>query len=1250
MKSKISPQAVFKISLAVALLQTISLTFPGQVFGYEAETHAAITKEVAAFYNSNFKGNQLSETQIKLLIDGSRNEDEDPRYFNHYYDPVHNTGLTAVPGYWLSAKTWAQNSAAQLSWLYDKGRPVTALSAFTESPLSDESDFTWQRAVRDYISGNKERAFFGLGHIVHLVEDASVPDHTRNDPHIAFGGEGLFGQGSPYELWTAQFTPENINLRQYLYFKKPAIFNTLDEYFDGLANYSNKNFYSKDTIDVPEFVEPKPDYVGSEGEYFYGYRKDAELGDYRLIAYKNDPRDQAWATNSDKDKSLTDDRGERIMSDYWERLAPKAVQYAAGVVDLFFREVEKHKDDPAYNIKKETPLVYRIYGAFTGWLGKTLPLRGSGKVTVVPLAELSAETYVPPKNSGGVWDTASKAVSKARSYLRASGAGSPVNFSQVVAVPESKVVTNNSPVVVSTLSKVESVINAPAVVTESVSISTGSQSGSGSVVAAAASEPVKKCAYETAAEPTHQNFIISEVAWAGSEASASDEWIELRNISGQNLNFEGWQLVDKGDQIHITFGVGANFRAGEYIILERTDDATVPSIEADLIYTGALSNEDEGLRLFDGDCVLVDEVVANLEWPAGGTNPKRTMERMSDMTWRTYSGAGVGGIFGTPKAENTAVTSSSASVSVAAATVSPSASAPEATTTLEAAVVVLPVAPSSSVANHIVISEISAGTDASAEDEFVELYNPTDAAVDLVGWSLKKKTASGAETNLVSKAAFSGIIAPKSFFLIAHQKYSGAKTADLIYSANSQNLAYASNTAVIYNANDQTVDEVVWDGISKNGSIERRAVKNGACVAATGEGQFLGNSCDTGAVADLDARAARDPQNKNSLPEPRVQAAVADFNVNYNKATLSVALNWAAARDAAGSTTVSYILKDVSSGATTTILTSTTALAFNKQIDEVGREYKFAIQAADGEGLASEAVEATVAASSFFDILDFYQETRNGTARNYLDIAFSEYPFVPRIFRPDSLISKILVFYLNSDPAREPVLDTPMRWQPANRSNVLVVSYNTINGNNGEWYSLVLPDTPDWNGVGDSLHQKTLMYGLIEDKRLHIGVPDARQFSLTDYLTVAFYDFAISGGGNQGYRFLAADKNRYFFSSSTPVNLPPIAPQDFKFEKLLLPKLPYFSWDKSTDPDGLDISLSYQMNFATSAVSGAPEWRDEGWFTASMGIMGGDGLDHVKRATAWQWIEPGFKYIFGVRVIDERGVTSTVATSSALEF
>src|SRR3989344_2714382 len=70
----------------------------------------------------------------------------------------------------------------------------------------------------------------------------------------------------------------------------------------------------------------------------------------------------------------------------------------------------------------------------------------------------------------------------------------------------------------------------------------------------------------------------------------------------------------------------------------------------------------------------------------------------------------------------------------------------------------------SALATYVVISEVQIGGGV-ADDEFVELYNPTESSVDLSGWRLtRKNTAGTTENNLV--ASLSGSIPAHGYFLI----------------------------------------------------------------------------------------------------------------------------------------------------------------------------------------------------------------------------------------------------------------------------------------------------------------------------------------------------------------------------------------------------------------------------------------------------------------------------------------------------
>ena len=163
--------------------------------------------------------------------------------------------------------------------------------------------------------------------------------------------------------------------------------------------------------------------------------------------------------------------------------------------------------------------------------------------------------------------------------------------------------------------------------------------------------------------------VINEVAWAGTAASTTDEWIELYNTTDGEIDLSGWRLVsDDGSPDIVLSGV---IPARGFFLLERGDDETISDIPADQLYQGALSNSGETLRLFDPEGRLID--TANGDggpWPAGtaayDTPPYASMERITpsaqdtDANWATNepewarNGLDADGnpLCGTPKAAN----------------------------------------------------------------------------------------------------------------------------------------------------------------------------------------------------------------------------------------------------------------------------------------------------------------------------------------------------------------------------------------------------------------------------------------------------------------------------------------------------------------------------------------------------------------------------------------------------------------------
>jgi hypothetical protein len=183
-------------------------------------------------------------------------------------------------------------------------------------------------------------------------------------------------------------------------------------------------------------------------------------------------------------------------------------------------------------------------------------------------------------------------------------------------------------------------------------------------------------------------------------------------------------------------------------------------------------------------------------------------------------------------------------------------------------------------ASHVVISEIQT-KGVTADDEFVELYNPTAQDITMSSWRLTRKNSSGTEGNLV--ASLSGTIKAHGYYLIAHPtKYLGLTTPDKTYSSTSSALAN-DNTVLLYSdAGVTLIDKVGWGAaMDKESSasanpnvgegLERKADTSSTVNSMTSGGldEQLGNAEDTdNNENDFILRVVSQPQNSNSALEP----------------------------------------------------------------------------------------------------------------------------------------------------------------------------------------------------------------------------------------------------------------------------------------------------------------------------------------------------------------------------------------------
>ncbi|MBD3207864.1 MAG: PKD domain-containing protein [Candidatus Nealsonbacteria bacterium] len=315
------------------------------------------------------------------------------------------------------------------------------------------------------------------------------------------------------------------------------------------------------------------------------------------------------------------------------------------------------------------------------------------------------------------------------------------------------------------------------------------------------SPPVEKekitlvCEKEDSLLPARDKIIINEVAWMGTEDNSADEWVELKNVSGQEINLEGWRLMNQEEEIKIVFTSQHFLSPSGFFLLERTDDNSVPHLEADIIYTGSLKNTGDNLYLFDENCTLQDRIFALSSWPAGNNSTKKTMERKENMKWQTSQSAG-----GTPKGENStghAEDSYSGDGGGSGGTSSPS--------------------PAPYFSPGVLVNEIQLADGSSSKHDFVEIFNPKLESQNLSGCQLKKKSNSGKEYSIV---VFSedDVIPPQDYLLWVNSSFSENHTFSTKIATTTQTIS-KNNSLALFDKEDNIIDAVAW-GSSSNPFVE----------------------------------------------------------------------------------------------------------------------------------------------------------------------------------------------------------------------------------------------------------------------------------------------------------------------------------------------------------------------------------------------------------------------------------------------
>jgi len=243
------------------------ICFSAEIFAYSQDTHEVISTVAfrASILGTLSQQGRLAEIGLSAqrlngvaadgnyhtrdiqvwVSEGAYDEDCCGRFFQHFFNPITQTGLLGFK--------------SSLEWGLEQNQDIPS------------QDYSYKDA-RDYYRGGLTlsnpttrehflaKTFYALGHVIHLLQDLAQPQHTRVEPHIPF----LQPYRSLYEEWTESLRG-NLPYNNYpdIYPGNRQIFDTPEKFWlagpatppsgttpvkgygDGLAEFSNYNFLTQ---------------------------------------------------------------------------------------------------------------------------------------------------------------------------------------------------------------------------------------------------------------------------------------------------------------------------------------------------------------------------------------------------------------------------------------------------------------------------------------------------------------------------------------------------------------------------------------------------------------------------------------------------------------------------------------------------------------------------------------------------------------------------------------------------------------------------------------------------------------------------------------------------------------------------------------------------------------------------------------------------------------------------------------------
>jgi hypothetical protein len=185
--------------------------------------------------------------------------------------------------------------------------------------------------------GNTLKGWRYIGHILHILEDMSVPAHVRNDAHIIYENyEGYMAEKVPAELFLLTGGDAAMQPRE------PSD-TDISPFFRELSDYTRANYFSEHTVFENNYYGidlPVAAVAAEDDHYFYGTngKRIANKGllfwaVYSTATSSTDPR-PLGETNYDLVRTFAR-INQSVAEDMFSDVGPRAIQYGAGLIKLF---------------------------------------------------------------------------------------------------------------------------------------------------------------------------------------------------------------------------------------------------------------------------------------------------------------------------------------------------------------------------------------------------------------------------------------------------------------------------------------------------------------------------------------------------------------------------------------------------------------------------------------------------------------------------------------------------------------------------------------------------------------------------------------------------------------------------------------------------------------------------------------------------------------------------------------------------